>query len=102
MTGPLRRGQAWALLLGALGLALVVAGIVVVLVTGSEPTVTHGGSYERAGCLPWPDCVSGGPGWSAVLTAGTVAGLGTAVLGGLLLAAVAGWLLGSDSRADQR
>ena len=102
MTGRLRAAQRRAVVLGALGLALVVAGIAVVLGTAPEPTVTYGGSYEPLGCPTWPDCVSGGPGWSTVLTAGTVAGLGTAVLGGLLLAGVAGWLLGDDSRADQQ
>jgi hypothetical protein len=91
-----RRPPRGVLLLGGTGCLLVVAGIVVVLTTGAEPVVTYSGSD------PSPSCpgISGCGSWSAVFTAGPLAGLGAAVGGALLLAGVSGRLLGGDRRSD--
>jgi len=94
-----RPGPRPVVLVGAVGSLLVVAGIVVLLTTAPEPVVTYTGSYEPLTCAEWPACDEGTwPGW---LDAAQQTGLGTAVAGALLLAGVAGWLRGSDSRADQ-
>jgi hypothetical protein len=91
-----RRPPRGVLLLGGTGCLLVVAGVVVVLTTGAGPVVTYSGSDLPPSCPGLSGCGS----WSAVFTAGPLAGLGTAVGGALLLAGVAGRLLGGDRRSD--
>jgi hypothetical protein len=85
---------------GALGCLLVLAGIALVLTVGPDTVTTYSGSYAPLTC-PGPEgCTP--PAWWTLTGGGPRAGLGIAVVGGWILAAVAGWLLGDDSRADQR
>jgi hypothetical protein len=92
MSGPVPRG---VLSVGAVGFLVVVAGIVVTLSAGAEPVTLYGGSYT-------PVDQGGGDGprlpWAFAVTAGQLTGVGLALVGMLLLAGVAGWLLGADSR----
>ena len=86
------------LALGAAGAALVVGGTTAVLAGGTEPVVTYSGSYQPLVCPDGADCWGG---LSVALGALQVAGLGVALTGTLVVAAVAGRLLGGDaSRAD--
>jgi hypothetical protein len=74
-------GTRRALALGAVGAALVAGGVVVVLTAGPDPVVSDAGL-----------------GWSAVLVASQLAGLGAAVAGALVLAVVTGRSLGGRPR----
>jgi hypothetical protein len=86
------------LALGAAGAVLVVGGITAVLAGGAGPVVTYSGSYQPLVCPDGADCWGG---LSVALGALRVAGLGVALTGTLVVAAVAGRLLGGDaSRAD--
>ena len=71
-----------SLVVGAVGSLLVLAGVAGTLITGAGPLPVAGPRQ-------------------VVFTAGPVSGLGVAVLGALVLAGVAGWLLGRDQRVDQ-
>ena len=83
-----------ARVLGGAGAAMVVGGLALVLAGGGDPVVSRPGSDSTLGCAG-VDC------WSAALVAPQVAGLGVALTGTLVVAAVAGRLLGGDaSRAD--
>ncbi len=95
----MRRALPWVVT--ALGLALVVVGVAVAWPTGAPGTVTYGGSYEpllpagRAYTSTLELTVDGTVTW---WTAGDLTGAGLAVLGALVLAAVAGWALGRRPR----
>ncbi|WP_222193668.1 hypothetical protein [Modestobacter italicus] len=80
------------LVTGAVAVLWLGTGVVLLLTGGADPVVVYGGSYEPA-CPEWPSC---GPApWRTSLSGVQVAGGGVAVLGGLLLAGVAGWLRGA-------
>ena len=89
MSGSVPRG---ALTVGAVGFLLFVIGIVVVLATGTEPEYVYEGSYA-----PLVGLEDGELPWSVVVTVGQLTGAAVAVVGVLLLAGVAGWLLCADS-----
>jgi uncharacterized membrane protein len=84
MSTPAPRG---VLTVGAVGFLLFVVGIVV-LVMAAEPVVVYEGSYT-------PLAPNGVP-WTIVVTGGQLIGAVMAVVGVVLLAGVAGWLLGAD------
>jgi hypothetical protein len=88
------------LAVGALGCLLVLAGIAIALTAGAETVTTYSGSYAPLTCPGGDGCTP--PAWWRLSGAGPRAGLGLAVVGAWVLAAVAGRLLGDDSRADQR
>jgi hypothetical protein len=96
--GRARPAARVVLALGAAGAALAVGGTTAVLVGGAGPLVTYSGSYRPLVCPDGPDCWGG---LSVALGALQVAGLGVALTGTLVVAAVAGRLLSGDtSRAD--
>jgi len=90
------------LLVGALGCLLVVTGIVLATTNGWPvfEVVTYTGSYEPLVCPGDPGCTPPAPG--VLLDGSQLTGLSLAAAGVLVLAVVAGWLLGNDARADQR
>ena len=96
--GRARPAARVVLALGAAGAALVVGGTTAVLAGGTAPVVTYSGSYQPLVCPDGADCRSG---LSVALGALQVVGLGVALAGTLVVAAVAGRLLGGDvDRAD--
>jgi hypothetical protein len=95
-----RRAAPW--LVGLLGAALLVAGVVVLAVAGDPPArVVYGGSYEPLAELDTAyqssltlDFDDGSVRWNR----GQVVGAALAVPGSLLLVGLAGWALGRRSR----
>ena len=90
----MRRAAPWLLL--ALGTALAVAGVAVFWVTNLAPGAGAGWSAYaplEPGDPP-PDLGSTAGGWAVTWTAGHAIGAALAVLGLLVLAGTAGWLLG--------
>ena len=79
-----------ALVLGGAGAALAVGGLALVLAGGGDPVVSSSGSYGPLGC-------AGLGCWSVAFGAPQVAGLGVALSGTLVVAAVAGRSLGGDA-----
>jgi hypothetical protein len=87
---PVSAAHRRALLVGAAGFLLFVAGLVTVLATGAEPVTVHSGGYTPLGCAGATGC-DDLPGTFGV-TGGQLAGSGPAVLGAVLLAGVGSWL----------
>jgi hypothetical protein len=96
---PGARAVQVALLAGGVGLLLVVAGTAVALATEPDTLVAYSGSYQPLGCPGWPVC--GDVPERTVVDAGRLTGLGVAVLGAMLLAAVAGRWQAAGRRVDQ-
>jgi hypothetical protein len=92
-----RSGVVVAVAVGVLGAALVVAGVLLLHAAGTVRVTAYSGSYESMGCSGRPDCVE--PSGAAASGGARWGGLGSALVGGLLLG-VSGGVTRGNRRAD--
>jgi hypothetical protein len=92
-----RRGLAAAIAIGVLGAGVLGAGVLLLQTAGRVQVTAYSGSYESAGCPGLTDCAE--PSGTAGLHGVRWVGLGSALIGGLLLA-VSGGVTRGNRRAD--